>query len=147
MDIKINIPIKKLIPAAVIPKYATEGSAGFDFHSTVNIKIQPNETRLIGTGLAMEIPLGYELQIRPRSGLSLKTKLRIPNSPGTIDSDYRNEIGIIVENTGTTPITISQHDRIAQGILCKVPQANFVVVGELSDTIRGQGGFGSTGRS
>lgn len=152
MDNKINILIKKLLDDAVIPEYATDGSAGFDFHAIIrsngySINIFPGRTELIQTGLAMEIPLGYELQIRPRSGLSLNTKLRIANSPGTIDSDYRNEIGIIVENIGTTPITISHHDRIAQGVLCKVPQATFVVVGELSDTIRGQGGFGSTGKN
>jgi dUTP pyrophosphatase len=146
---QINILIKKLLKNAIIPEYATEGSAGFDFHAVVRsegycVAIHPNETKLIQTGLAMEIPLGYELQIRPRSGLSLKTKLRIANSPATIDSDYRGEIGIIVENIGDEPIMISHHDRIAQGILCEVPQANFIEVDNLSDSQRGSGGFGST---
>lgn len=94
----------------------------------------------------MEIPQGYELQIRPRSGLSLETKLRIANSPATIDSDYRGEIKIIVENIGNTPIMISHHDRIAQGVLNEVPQANFILVEELNETERGDGGFGHTGK-
>lgn len=149
---QINIPIKKLISSAIIPKYATEGSAGFDFHAIVRsdgyaITIYPNETELIKTGLAMEIPLGYELQIRPRSGLSLKTKLRIANSPATIDSDYRGEIGIIVENIGSEPIAINHHDRIAQGILKEVPQANFIEVNNLNGSERGSGGFGHSGKS
>lgn len=145
---KINVKIKKLHTEARIPEYKTEGSAGFDFYAVINnksIEIQPHKTVLLKTGLAMELPLGYELQIRPRSGLSLKTKLRIANSPATIDSDYRGEIGIIIENTGDNSITINHHDRIAQGVLKKVPQANFIVVDELNDTVRGEGGFGHTG--
>lgn len=108
--------------------------------------LNPNEIKTVRTGLSMEIPEGYELQIRPRSGLSLTTKLRIANTPGTIDADYRGEILIIVENIGTEPIVINHHDRIAQGVLNKVPQANFIIAEELSDTERGDGGFGHTGK-
>lgn len=149
---KINIPIKKLSKNAVIPEYKTDGSAGMDFHALIRsdgyaINIFPGKTELIRTGLAMAIPTGYELQIRPRSGLSLDTKLRIANSPGTIDSDYTGEIKIIVENIGDTPIIIAHHDRIAQGVLCKVPQAEFIEVEELSGTVRGEGGFGSSGKN
>lgn len=121
-----------------------------DFHVLVDehtLKIQPNETKLIRTGLAMEIPLGYELQLRPRSGLSLETKLRIANSPATIDSDFRGEIKIIVENIGDEPITITHHDRIAQGVLKEVLQANFIEVDSLGDTKRGEGGFGHSGKN
>ena len=150
MTNKIDVNIKKLLKNAKIPEYKTEGSAGFDFYAVIRSEgystiIRPKETQLISTGLAMEIPLGYELQIRPRSGLSLETKLRIPNSPSTIDSDYRGEIKIIVENIGDEPIVINHHDRIAQGVLKQVPQANFVIVDKLSDTLRGENGFGHTG--
>lgn len=140
MDVELEI----LDSRAIVPKYATKGSAGFDFHSLNNYTIAPNETVLIKTGLAMGIPTGYEIQVRPRSGLSLKTKLRICNSPGTIDSDYFMEIGIIIENTGNEYININEGDRIAQGVLCPVFQANFKVVNKLKETSR-LGGFGSTG--
>lgn len=147
---KIDVKIKKLYGSAIIPKYQTNGSAGMDIHVLIDehtLEIQPNETKLIRTGLAMEIPLGYELQLRPRSGLSLKTKLRIANSPATIDSDFRGEIKVIVENTGSKPIIITHHDRIAQGVLQEVLQANFIEVDNLSETKRGEGGFGSTDKN
>lgn len=147
---KIDIKIKKLSSDAAIPQYAKDGDAGFDLYSVIDnnygfITIKPYQTKLIKTGLSMEIPSGYEVQIRPRSGLSLKTKLRIANSPGTIDTGYRGEIGIIFDNISDEPITIRHHERIAQGVLCKVPQANFILVNELSETERGEGGFGHTG--
>lgn len=145
---KINVKIKKLHPEAIVPTYAKEGDAGADLCAIINegeLKLQAKETTIIGTGLAMEIPLGYELQIRPRSGLSLRTKLRLPNSPGTIDAGFRNEVKIIIENTGDKPIVINHHDRVAQGVLKEVPQANFIVVDELSDSDRGLGGLGHTG--
>ena len=145
---KIDVKIKKLIDSARIPEYKTPQSAGFDFYAVVDgvIELDPSEIRTIRTGLSMEIPDGYELQVRPRSGLSLTTKLRITNSPGTIDADFRGEILIIVENIGTETITINHHDRIAQGVLNEVPQANFIIAEELSDTERGDGGFGHTGK-
>ena len=144
---KINIPIKKLLTDAIIPMYATDGSAGFDFYTIIDTVVWEGETQLIRTGLSMEIPVGYELQIRPRSGLSLSTKLRVANSPGTIDSDYRGEIKIIIENIGDNEVLINQGDRIAQGVLCKVPQANFIEVDKLDETERGDGGFGSTDKN
>jgi len=147
---KVQVKIRKLRSDAIIPEYKTIGSAGFDFHLssfvyTEDITIIPNETVALPTGLAMEIPEGYEVQVRPRSGLSLTTKLRIANSPGSLDSDFRGEIQIIMENIGEKNITIHYGDRIAQGVLNKVPQAEFIVVDKLSDTARGSGGFGHTG--
>ena len=144
----MNIKIKKLVEDAIIPKYQTVGSAGFDFHAVEDVTVFPKETRLVSTGLAFEIPEGYELQVRPRSGMSLKTKIRISNAPGTLDSDYRGVVSIIVDNIsshGSLPYEIKKGDRIAQGVICKVNQAVFVE-GELSETERGEGGFGSTNK-
>jgi len=144
----MNIKIKKLVEDAIIPKYQTVGSAGFDFHTVEDVTVFPKETKLVSTGLAFEIPEGYELQVRPRSGMSLKTKIRISNSPGTIDSDYRGLVSIIVDNIsfhGSLPYEIKKGDRIAQGVICKVNQAVFIE-DELSETERGEGGFGSTNK-
>lgn len=105
----------------------------------------PGETVLVGTGLSFEIPLGFELQVRPRSGMSLKTKLRVSNSPGTIDSDYRGEVKIIIDNIGHSPYTVEIGDRIAQGVIAQAFQTVFEEVTELTDTERGAGGFGSSG--
>ncbi len=143
---KIPIKVLRIHPDAVIPFYATEGSAGFDFYTVEEVVLEPNEVKIVKTGLKMEIPVGFELQMRPRSGVSLKTSIRLANSPGTIDSDYRGEIGILAWNTGNSPITISKGERIAQGILAEVPTAFFIDVTELSTTDRGEGGFGSTGK-
>lgn len=140
------IKIKKLNDNAVVPQYQTEGAAGFDFHSTEEKLIMPGETALISTGLSVELPLDVELQVRPRSGMSAKSKVRVANSPGTIDSDYRGEIKIILDNTGLSPYTINVGDRIAQGVLAPVLRAEFEVVTELGDTERGAGGFGSSGK-
>lgn len=151
----MKVKIKKLHPDATIPKYATGGAAGFDLVAIEDVTIFPGRTALIKTGLAVEIEEGYEMQIRPRSGTSLKTSLRIANSPGTIDSDYRGEVGIIATNIATEsysvisvapPIIIKKGDRIAQGVIAPVIRADFVLVEELSDTNRGEGGFGSTGK-
>ena len=106
----------------------------------------PGERALIPTGLRVEIPPGFEMQIRPRSGLALKQGLSLPNTPGTIDSDYRGPLGVLLVNLGAEPFHIAHGDRIAQMIVAPVIQASFAVVGELSDTERGAGGFGSTGR-
>lgn len=147
----LKVKIKKLRSDAVIPNYATDGSAGFDFVATEDITIMPGEVTLIKTGLSFEIPKGYELQIRPRSGMSLNTKLRISNSPGTIDSDYRGEVAIIMENIDSRGLVyykcyIKKGDRVAQGVICPIIQAEFEEVTELSDTERGSGGFGHTGK-
>ncbi len=141
----LKIKIKKLHKDAVIPMYATKGSAGFDIHTVNESCIKAGDTQIIKTGLSFEILEGYELQIRPRSGLSAKTKLRISNAPGTIDSDFRGEVGIIIDNIGKEDLVINKGDRIAQAVLCPVIQAEFEEVEELSSTERSEGGFGSTG--
>lgn len=143
----IRVRVKKLREDAVIPEYKTEGAAGFDLVAAEDVTINAGETVTVPTGLAFEIPEGYELQIRPRSGLSLKTPLRIANSPGTIDSDYRGEVKIIITNTGQCDdyYNIYKGDRIAQGVIVPVMRAEFEEVDELSETSRGYGGFGSTG--
>lgn len=142
----IRIKVNKLHEDAVIPQYQTKGASGFDFHAIEDMEISPRQTILVKTGLSMEIPEGYELQVRPRSGMSLKTKMRIANSPGTVDSDYRGEICIIMENfgmLGSLSFQIKKGDRIAQGVICPVFQAVFIE-DELSETERGEKGFGST---
>ncbi|AHD06474.1 dUTP diphosphatase [Paenibacillus larvae] len=150
----MEIKIKKIHPDAVIPEYATAGAAGFDLVALEDVIIEPGDVKTIRTGLAFEIPVGYELQIRPRSGVSLKTKLRQPNSVGTIDSDYRGEVQLMFENTLTklahlnvklASYLIQKGDRLAQGIIAPVERAKFTVVDELSGTERGAGGFGHTG--
>lgn len=132
------------------PKYETIGAAGMDVRANEWNSIEPKETKLIPTGIFMAIPLGYELQVRPRSGLSLKTKFRISNSPGTIDSDYRGELCIIAENThGVDTFYINLGDRIAQIVLQEVPQLvwdEVLTKEHLPSTDRGEGGFGSTGK-
>ena len=142
---RIPISVVKLHEDAVIPTYGTSGAAGFDFYSVSDVTVEAGQTAIIKTGLAMAICEGFEIQVRPRSGMSAKTKIRVANSPGTIDSDYRGEIGIIVDNTGTEAYEIHVGDRIAQGVLSIVPQASFVSVNSLDETERGAGGYGSTG--
>lgn len=141
----MDIKIKKLSELAVTPNYQTTGASGFDLHSTEHKVVMPGETVLIGTGLAFQVPQGLELQIRPRSGISAKTKIRVSNSPGTIDSDYSGEVKIILDNIGVTPYTVNIGDRIAQGVVCPVVQVKLVVVDELGETERGDKGFGSSG--
>ena len=130
-----------------IPQYATEGSAGVDLCAAVDgeIQIQPHETSLIPTGFAIELPLGYEAQIRPRSGLALKHQVGILNSPGTIDSDYRGEVKIILSNFGKEPFTIRRGDRIAQMVVGRCTRVEWEEVTKVNDTARGAGGFGHTG--
>jgi dUTP pyrophosphatase len=143
----MKIKIKRLDEKAQIPEYQTEGSAGFDFHSLDTMKIPKGQTRLIRTGLGFEIPEGYQLQVVPRSGYSLKTPMRVSNSPGCVDSDYRGEVCIILQNTSDSivPFDIKAGDRIAQGIISPIIQADFEEVEDLTETDRGEGGFGSTG--
>lgn len=138
-----TVKVKLLKDTAVLPAYQTDGASGFDLVAAENLEIPPHGTGLVSTGLAMEIPSGFEVQIRPRSGLSLKTSLKV--LLGTLDSDYRGPIGVIVYNASNAPQTVLQGTRIAQGVLQAVPQANFVLADELSDSSRGEGGFGSTG--
>jgi len=144
---KVKVKVKKLDPRAVVPTYGTEGAAGFDFYAIEDVELLPGERKLIKTGIAMAIPEGYEVQVRPRSGMSLKTSFSVANSPGTIDSDYRGECNVIGFNTHQHHmLDIKKGDRIAQGVLSRVPQADFEVVDELDDTERGTGGYGSTGQ-
>ena len=143
----IKIQIKKLSNAISIPKYETLGSSGMDIaaHIDNNIIISPGEKALIATGFSIAIPIGYEIQIRPRSSLAAKKSITVLNTPGTIDADYRGEIKIILINLGKEKFIIENGDRIAQMVVCPVVQADLEEVKELSDTERGSGGFGSTG--
>lgn len=145
---KVDVKFFRNHRDAKIPTYGSNGAAGFDFYSIEQYLIAPKEVVLIQTGLFMKIPEEYEIQVRPRSGMSLKTHLRVANSPGTIDSDYLGEICIIAENIGEEDIQVNTGDRVAQGVLNKVPQANFVEVykqEDLGSTKRGTKGMGSTG--
>jgi len=138
---------KKLNPDAIIPKYQTEGASGFDLHSVEDVTIYAGETKLVKTGLAVQLPKGTELQIRARSGLALKTPYLVKNGVGTVDSDYRGEIGVIITNISQIgePIRIKKGDRIAQGVICPIVKVDIVEAYELTETTRGEGGFGSTG--
>lgn len=140
----MNIRVKKLTKKAIIPEYQTTGASGFDLHSVEDVIIDRGCTTTVSTGLAFAIPEGYEMQIRPRSGLSLKTGLRVANSPGTIDSDYRGEVKIILHNASNRAEEIPIGMRIAQGVIVPIIKVNFKE-GELDVTERGEGGFGSTG--
>lgn len=142
----MKLKFTKLSDYAITPAYQTSGASGFDFQSTEKVTISPGETKLISTGIAVAVPEGFELQVRPRSGLSAKTGLRVVNSPGTCDADYRGEIKVILQNTGTLPYTINISDRIAQGVICPVIKVEFEEVEELEQTERGECGFGSTGK-
>ena len=143
----IKIQIKKVSTSVSIPKYETSGSSGMDVAAYIekNITIAPGEKALVPTGFSVSIPLGYEIQIRPRSGLAAKKNITVLNTPGTIDADYRGEIKVILINLGKEKFIIENGDRIAQMIVCPVVQADLKEVKELSDTARGSGGFGSTG--
>jgi dUTP pyrophosphatase len=130
-----------------LPRYATPGSAGLDLPAAVAaaVVIPPGGRALIPTGLAIAVPVGFEAQVRPRSGLALKHGLTVPNSPGTIDSDYRGEVQVIVLNAGSEPFTVERGMRIAQLVLTRVEQLTWEPVAALPATDRGAGGFGSTG--
>jgi len=139
IDIKIEISEK-----GFLPKYMTDGSSGADLYSSSDICIEPFDVSLVPTGIRVQIPSGYEIQIRPRSGFSLKNKILILNTPGTIDSDYRGEIKVIMFNLNREKFCIKRGDRIAQMVVAKVEKANFVE-DKIDDTERGDGGFGHTG--
>ena len=131
-----------------LPKYETSASAGLDLRANLEepFSLHPLERVLIKTGIFLEIPEGYEAQVRPRSGLSLKKGITVLNSPGTIDADYRGEVGVILVNLSKQPFVIENGDRIAQLVFAKVEQAAFIEVNVLAETERGAGGFGSTGK-
>ena len=128
-----------------LPARATPGSAGFDLSSAEDGELAPMERRLFATGFAIAIPAGFEVQLRPRSGLALKQGLTLPNTPATIDSDYRGELKVALVNLGSEPVRISRGMRIAQMLVARVEAASFLEVDELPPTDRGEGGFGSTG--
>jgi dUTP pyrophosphatase len=148
----VTVPVRvKRLPHNAdlpLPAYATDGAAGMDLLAAVTepVTIAPGERALIPTGLAVALPAGYELQIRPRSGLALRNGIVLPNSPGTIDEDYRGEIQVIVLNTGREPFRVERGTRIAQTVLAPVVRARWEEVGDLDVTARNAGGFGSTGR-
>ncbi|MGB5485564.1 dUTP diphosphatase [Parasphingorhabdus sp.] len=143
----IEIAVKRLDHAGDLPLpcYETSGSAGMDVRAAEPLAIAPGGRGLAGTGFAFAIPTGYEIQVRPRSGLALKKGISIPNTPGTIDSDYRGELKVILINHGEEEFVIRRGDRIAQIIVAPVQRGNLVEVTDLDDTQRGSGGFGSTG--
>ena len=143
----VDIAVKRLDHAGdlPLPSYETSGSAGMDVRAAEEMVLPPGQRGLVGTGLAFAIPEGYEIQVRPRSGLALKKGIAIPNSPGTIDSDYRGELKVILINHGEENFTIERGDRIAQIVVAPVQRGVLVEVGDLDETQRGAGGFGSTG--
>lgn len=128
-----------------LPAYATDGAAGMDVVSAEDVELAPGARHAVATGLAIAIPAGYEVQVRPRSGLALKHGVTVANAPGTIDSDYRGEVKAILINLGAEPFAIRRGDRVAQLVLAPVTRAGWVEVSELDETARGEGGFGSTG--
>jgi dUTP pyrophosphatase len=129
-----------------LPRYQTAGAAGMDLRADEPVDLAPGERRLVPTGIAVAIPPGWEGQVRPRSGLALKLGLGMPNAPGTIDSDYRGEVGVILVNWGQERVRLPRGERIAQLVVAPVTRASLVEVASLPDTGRGDGGFGSTGR-
>lgn len=141
------VNIRKLRDGAVVPRYMTEHAAGLDLCVLLDapLVLQPGERKLLPTGLALEIPPGFEGQVRPRSGLALKQGIALVNAPGTIDADYRGELGVIVINHGHEPVTFHSGDRIAQLVIAPVVQVRLCEVTALGETHRGDGGFGHTG--
>jgi dUTP pyrophosphatase len=144
----IEIKLSRLPHGAELPlpKYASEHAAGLDVCAAEELVLEPGQRHAVATGFAIEIPDGYEVQVRPRSGLALKHGITCLNTPGTIDSDYRGEVKVILANLGDEPFPIRRGERIAQLVPAPVLRANFVEARKLEDTARGSGGFGSTGR-
>ncbi|MBB6124323.1 dUTP diphosphatase [Sphingobium subterraneum] len=147
MTAPITIALKRLPhgEGLPLPAYATDGAAGMDVVAAEDVDLAPGGRHAVATGFAFAIPAGYEIQVRPRSGLALKHGISLPNTPGTIDSDYRGELKIIMINLGQDSFAIRRGDRIAQLVAAPVQMARFSEVPELDDTVRGLGGFGSTG--
>lgn len=149
MSQKIDVEIKQLPHAEGLdlPRYATEHSAGMDLHAAVDtdITLKPGERKLVETGLSIALPDGYEAQIRPRSGLAFKHGVTVLNTPGTIDADYRGEIKVILANLGDENFTVTRGMRVAQMVIASYTHVTWNAVEELDETVRGEGGFGSTG--
>ena len=144
----VKLLIKKLQKNIILPEYKTEGSSGMDLMANVEqtVKILPGEKKIISTGIMVAIPEQYEIQIRPRSGLAVKNGISVLNTPGTIDSDYRGEIKVILINLGKDIFQINKNDRIAQMIICPIIRVELKEVESLPETVRGEGGFGSTNK-
>jgi dUTP pyrophosphatase len=144
---QIPVPIKRLPHGhgLDLPAYASAGAAGMDVAAAESLMLAPGARHAVATGLALAIPPGFEVQVRPRSGLALKHGISVPNTPGTIDSDYRGELKVILINHGDEPFAIRRGDRIAQLVLAPVTRADWLEVEDLDQTARGEGGFGSTG--
>jgi len=142
----VKLLIKKLHKNIILPEYKTDGSSGMDLMANVEqtVKILPGEKKIISTGIMVAIPKQYEIQIRPRSGLAAKNGISVLNTPGTIDSDYRGEIKVILINLGKDIFQINKNDRIAQMIVCPIIKVELKEVESLPETVRGEGGFGST---
>ena len=147
MSLPVGVQVKRLPhgEGLPLPAYATAGAAGMDVVSAEDVMLASGARHAVATGLAIAIPHGYEIQVRPRSGLALKHGISVPNTPGTIDSDYRGELKVILINLGPEPFVIARGDRVAQLVLAPVVQAAWDEVAELDATERGAGGFGSTG--
>jgi len=147
MTDRIAVQLKRLPlgEGLALPAYATDGAAGMDVLAAEHVTIAPGQRHAVATGLSVAIPAGYEIQVRPRSGLALKHGITVPNTPGTIDSDYRGELKVILINHGAEDFAIARGDRVAQLVLSPVTQATWDEVDKLDDTARGAGGFGSTG--
>ncbi len=143
----VPLLVKRLAHGAGLdlPAYATEGAAGMDVLAAEDVVLAPGGRHAVATGLSLAIPAGYEVQVRPRSGLALKHGISLPNAPGTIDSDYRGELKIILINLGSEEFAVRRGDRIAQLVLAPVTRASWLEVDDLDETARGEGGFGSTG--
>jgi dUTP pyrophosphatase len=141
----MNLLIKRLSPTAVLPAYAHPGDAGLDLFADRAASLEPGETKLIGTGISIELPEGTEGQVRPRSGLALKHSVTVLNSPGTIDRGYRGEVGVILINHGTRRFDVEPGMKIAQLVVAACLTVEVVEAGDLSQSSRGHGGFGSTG--
>ncbi|WRB52493.1 dUTP diphosphatase [Helicobacter pylori] len=143
----MKIKIQKIHPNALIPKYQTEGSSGFDLHAAEEVMIKPHSVGLVKIGICLSLEVGYELQVRTRSGLALNHQVVVLNSPGTVDNDYRGEIKVILANLSDKDFKVQVGDRIAQGVVQKTYKAEFIECERLDETSRGSGGFGSTGVS
>lgn len=144
-----TLRVKRVGPVDVpLPRYQSEHAAGMDLHAAIEapVMIAPGARKLVATGLSVAIPHGYEGQVRPRSGLAAKHGITVLNAPGTIDADFRGEIGVVLVNHGQEPFEVKPHERIAQIVFAKVERAEIEIVTELDDTARGAGGYGSTGR-
>ena len=143
----MTVKFRRIDPSAELPTYAHPGDAGMDIRSIEELTIEPGARALVHTGLVMVLPPGYEAQVRPRSGLALKNGVTVLNTPGTIDEGYRGEIGVILANFGSEPFKVEKGAKIAQMVIAPCARAEFVETDEVDDTVRGTGGFGSSGLS